>query len=297
MFLDDLPSEVRERGLAPRKPKRRHLKRPVIHAPLTFQAAGQNNPAVLIPPVGNGPVTRTAHYELREVAIRNGWSIADDLSLDREGFALTQMDVPKIDFDDEAEVKERYYPEVENLVAELTGASEVLVFDHNVRRDFGPDADAGSVRKGVRVVHNDYTADSAPQRVRDLLPEDAEERLGRRVAFINVWRPLRGPVLRAPLALADARSVGPEHLSLTELRYADRQGRIYEGVFDPRHQWFYFPEMRSSDALLIKCYDSRQDGTARFTLHTAFDDPETPADAPPRQSIEARTIAFFDEEN
>jgi len=297
MLMDDLPVEIRERGLAPRRPARRPLKRPVVHAPLTFQAAGQKNPAVLIPPEGTGGVVRTAHCEPREVAIRNGWSISDLLSLDRQGFTVAQLDVPSIDFDNETEVKERYYPEIENLVAEATGASEVLVFDHNVRRDSGPDVEAGSVRKGVRVVHNDYTADSAPRRVRDLLPEDAEERLGRRVAFINVWRPIKGPVERSPLALADARSVDLEQLSLTELRYDDRQGWIYEGVFDARHQWFYFPEMRSSDALLIKCYDSRKDGTARFTLHTAFDDPETPADAAPRESIEARTIAFFDEKN
>jgi hypothetical protein len=43
---------------------------------------------------------------------------------------------------------------------------------------------------------------------------------------------------------------------------------------------------------LIKCYDS-DTARARFTAHTAFEDPATPTDAPPRESIEIRTLAFF----
>jgi hypothetical protein len=54
----------------------------------------------------------------------------------------------------------------------------------------------------------------------------------------------------------------------------------------------YVPEMRADEAVLIKCYDSAEDGTARFTAHSAFEDPTAPADVLPRESIEVRTLVF-----
>ena len=51
--------------------------------------------------------------------------------------------------------------------------------------------------------------------------------------------------------------------------------------------------MRRDEALVFKVYDSEINGRARFTPHTSFDDPNTPADAPARQSIEVRAFAFF----
>ena len=50
---------------------------------------------------------------------------------------------------------------------------------------------------------------------------------------------------------------------------------------------------RHDEALVFKVYDSMKDGRARFTAHTAFDDPTTPPHARPRESIEIRTLAFF----
>ena len=116
---------------------------------------------------------------------------------------------------------------------------------------------------------------------------------GRRFAIINVWRPLREPVLSAPLALCDARSVAPGDLIASERRSKDRIGEIQQVVFNPEHRWYYFAGMGRDEVLLIKTYDSAEDGRARFTIHTAFDDPTAPADAPPRLSIESRTFAFF----
>ena len=145
-------------------------------------------------------------------------------------------------------------------------------------------------------MHNDYTVKSGPQRVRDLLEADeAEQRLRGRFAQINVWRPITGPVERAPLALVDSQSIADGDLVPVDLVYADRVGEIYHGAYNPDHRWYYFPEMRSDEAILIKGYDSAEDGRARFTLHSAFDDPTTPADAAPRESIEVRVLAFFEE--
>jgi hypothetical protein len=149
----------------------------------------------------------------------------------------------------------------------------------------------------VQSVHNDYTEKSGPQRVRDLLgPEEAERAFKHRYAEYNVWRPIAGPVRMAPLALVDSSTIAPADLAVCDLVYTDRTGEIYIGVYNPAHHWNYFPRMERNEAILIKCYDSMKDGRARFSLHSAFIDPTSPPDAPPRESIEVRAFAFFENE-
>jgi hypothetical protein len=142
-------------------------------------------------------------------------------------------------------------------------------------------------------VHNDYTEWSGPQRVRDLLPDEAEELLKRRFAIVQVWRPIRLPVESSPLAICDARSVADDDLVISERRYPNRVGQTYAITYNPNHKWFWFPRMRRDEAIVFKVFDSLKDGRARWTAHTAFDDPSSPPNARPRESIEIRTLAFF----
>ena len=116
--------------------------------------------------------------------------------------------------------------------------------------------------------------------------------LFRSVQIINLWRPIRGPLRDAPLAVCDAQTVSPDDLVPSDLIYPHRVGETYGVKYNPAHHWFYVPEMRTDDVLLLKCYDSELDGRARFLPHTAFIDPTTPPDAPPRESIELRTLVF-----
>mgnify|MGYP001156455509 FL=1 len=111
---------------------------------------------------------------------------------------------------------------------------------------------------------------------------------------MNLWRPIRGPLQDAPLAVCDTRSVAPGDLVEQDLIYRDRRGEIYGLTYNPAHRWFYVPGMQREEVLLLKCYDSARDGRARFMPHTAFDDPTAPADKLPRESIELRTLVFFD---
>jgi len=228
---------------------------------------------------------RMTIYDARPVATR--------LSLDREGLALVEHHSAVRDFYDEDELRRVYYPEAERLVAEVTGASRVLVFDHTVRRRVwgGIDRAVGIPRQPVTAVHNDYTVNSGPQRVRDLMGEEAEELLRHRFEFVNLWRPIRGPLRDAPLAVCDATSVAFTDFVPSDLVYRDRTGEIYRVKYNANHRWFYVPEMRADEAMLIKCYDSAPD-KARFTAHSAFEDPTAPADVLPRESIELRTLVF-----
>jgi hypothetical protein len=129
--------------------------------------------------------------------------------------------------------------------------------------------------------------------VRDLLPDEAEELLKGRFAVVQTWRPIRHPVQREPLAIADARSIGTAELVPSARIYPNRVGETYHMTFNPDHVWYYFPNMQRHEAMVFKTFDSEKDGRARWTAHCAFDDPTSPPGAPPRESIEMRTLAFF----
>jgi len=236
----------------------------------------------------------TGAQERRPMPIRDGRPLAGEFSLDVTGFEFLRHETKVKDFFDAQELKRVYYPEVETLVKKTSGASRVVVFDHTLRSGDEAEREARLVREPVFNVHNDYTEWSGPQRVRELLPDEAEDLLRRRFAIIQVWRAIDKPIQSNPLAIADARSLAPKDLIRAERRYPHRVGETYRIGYNPGHRWFYFPQMRREEALVFKVYESAKDGRARFTAHSSFDDPTTPEGAPPRQSIEARTLAFFE---
>jgi hypothetical protein len=237
--------------------------------------------------------------ERHEVLIRDVRPIANALSLERKGFALRRHATAVRDLYDDAALEQVYYPEIEALLREVLGASRVVVFDATRRSDGGGGAkNRDGLRGPASRVHVDYTEKSGPQRVKDLLGEAEAARLassGARIVQINVWRPIRGPVQRSPLALADASSVRPEDLIATDQVFPDRVGEIYHLAHHPAQRWYYAPLMTPDEVLLIKGYDSLADGRARFTPHGAFDLPDTPTSAPPRESIEVRTLVVIED--
>ena len=236
---------------------------------------------------------RIGTLDMQPMTIRNGRPLAGEFSLDRDGFQFVEHRTAVADFFDKPRLELAYFPEVAQLIKKISGATRVVVFDYTLRSGDETEREAKLVREPVLSAHNDYTEWSGPQRVRDLLPDEAEELLARRIAIIQVWRAINQPIQSNPLAIADARSVAFEDLMVAERRYPNRVGQTYRLRYSPAHRWFYFPQMRRDEALVFKVFDSAQDGRARFTAHTSFDDPGAPPGAPPRQSIEARALAFF----
>ena len=224
------------------------------------------------------------------VRIHDARPVLDQISLERQGFILRRHKTAVTNFSDEQEVRAIYYLEVEQLLKETTGASRAVAFEHDVRSASKAERDAKRMRQPVKVAHDDYTEKSAPERVRLYLPQEAEALLKERYAVINVWRPIRGPVLNSPLAVCDAESIAVADIVPTE---EGVKHEIYLFNFNPRHRWYYFSAMTPTEVLLFKCFDSDRNGTARVTAHTAFDLPATTAPAQPRQSIEVRALVFF----
>ena len=248
------------------------------------------------PPLGVPRHTGT--FDPQSVTIRNGRPLLHDLSLDKQGFRVTHHETAVNDFYDRAEVERVYYPEIERLLKEATGASKVVIFDHQVRNLELFERGEKGAREYAKIVHNDYTAKSGPRRVRDHLPPaEADELLQHRFAEINVWRPIRGPIESSPLAVCDADSIAPGDFVPSDLIYKDKIGETYRFKYNPDHRWFYFPRLERDEAILLKCYDSKEDGRARFTAHTSFEDPSSPPDAAPRESIEVRALVFWPNED
>jgi hypothetical protein len=269
----------------------------IVEASLNYITGSSEKPVYYAyePPAGTPRVTGT--FVAQTVPIRNARKVVDDLSLDKQGFELTHQETAVQDFYDQEEVKRIYYPEVERLLKEATGAEKVVIFDHQVRNL--PLAQRGekNAREYGKSVHNDYTAKSGPRRVRDHLPADeADQRLKNRFAEINVWRPIRGPIESTPLALCDAGSIEAKDFVPSDLIYRDKVGETYRFTYNPDHRWFYFPQLERNEVILLKCYDSKEDGRARFTAHTAFEDPTSAPDAAPRESIEVRALLFWSTE-
>src|SRR5262245_44458001 len=236
-----------------------------------------------------------AQYRQHEVTIRNGRPLRHEFKLDTHGFAFVDHDTKVKEFGDPDEVKRVYDGEAASLIKQHSGASEVVVFDHTIRIGDEQARKASGARPPVKGVHNDYTENSAPRRLRDILGDDAaEQRLKKRYAIIQIWRPIRRKVVIDPLAICDARTIPQEGFILLQRRYPHRTAEVYHIAYHPSHVWYYFPEMERTEALVFKVFDSDASGRARFTAHTAFDDPGTPADAWSRESIETRTFAFFD---
>lgn len=234
-------------------------------------------------------------YRQYEMAVRNGRPLRDTFDFDTHGFVFVDHRTQVADFTDERERTRVYDPEVQALIKKHTGATDVHVFDHTIRVSDEEVQKAVNARPTVKSVHNDYTESSAPRRLREIVGDaEAERRMRKRWAIVQVWRPIRGPVLIDPLGICDGRSIPQQGFIRVERRYKYRTGEVYHIAHHPAHEWYYFPRMTRDEALVFKVFDSDERKPSRFTAHSAFDDPETPPDAPPRESIETRTFAFFD---
>jgi len=250
----------------------------------------------------------------------------NEYSTDNAGFAVYQSPAKEKLFTDDRVVREGYYGEVEKMLREkLPGIKKVHIFDHTIRRRV-----KDAPRQPVQQVHVDQTPGAADVRVRRHLPDEAEELLKGRYQIINVWRPIENPASDFPLAVIDWRSTQPSDFIPVDLMYpkrdsmdADDDDRGKEILPDPssydsivgyeakgetlavapseRHQFYYMKDMTPEEVMLLKCYDSRGEGEPRGvkglalrTPHTAFIDPNTPKDAPGRQSIEVRCLVFYE---
>lgn len=275
-----------------------------IEASLNYLARGESAPQVRIYPPSSGRPTVYTQLAKHTVPIRDVRPESRSLRLDDHGFELHSERTELVSYFDEAAVRATYYPDVQRRVERLLGARAVIAFDHNVRSVTRAARGEAGVRAPADQVHNDYTERSGPRRKLEILAAAGRSDLaGRQFAFVNLWRPIVGPVYDYPLALCDARSVAYHDLVNTEILHfmeddlvePRHRGDVHSVLYNVAHRWYYVQAMQPDEFLLLKCFDSRVDGRARFTPHTAFENPACPRDFVARESIEVRTLVVFDE--
>ena len=239
-------------------------------------------------------------FELISMPITDARNLARLPMIDVEGFELWEAPTEVVDFRNDQEVISKYYAEASALVKSATGASKVIVFDHQVRQreagrpqlSFGRAGD-GSKAGAIGRVHVDYSEETGRKRLNLVLQDQGLADSIQRFAIVNTWRSIKGPILDTPLALCDARSVGANDLVAGEIRYQSRSGEIYFVRHSNRHRWYYYSTMNCNEVLIFKQYDSMINGMSRFTPHAAFDHPDMTEDTPLRESIEVRCLAIF----
>jgi len=256
-----------------------------------------DEPLVYIPSKGGGDATdHVGNFTLQDVQIRDGRHHLPTSDLDREGFKLVRQESEVTDFYDDSQIENIYHAELVSLLSEQTGATRVEIFDDTRRTSSIRKQQEKSIREPAEIVHNDYTARSGVKRMQDHFadrPDEIEPLMQRRFAIVNVWRSIAGPIQNHPLTLCDATTGSPDDLVSVERRAEERIGELQVALNNPDQRWYYYPEMTMNEALLFKTFDSATDGRTRFTIHTSFDDPDAPEDAPPRESIETRCLLFF----
>lgn len=249
--------------------------------------------------VGENNQQNTRHvgdFVLKEVVIHSARESAEPFDLDQQGFTLLPQATRVNDFYQDAELESVYNDEVKELVANATGAKRIEIFDHTRRSSSNRVRSEHDVREPASVIHNDYSATSGINRLKDHFAdteEDVEALLAGRFAIVNVWRSINGPILSAPLALCDATTSRPDDFVSVKRESKQRMGELQQALYNPAQQWYYYPEMQFDEALLIKTFDSSDKGPARFTLHTSFDLPETTETTPKRESLETRCFVFY----
>jgi len=275
-----------------------------VEANMAYTAALDGPARVRIFPPSSGLKSEAPKREWVHVNVYDCRSISSELTLDIAGFELKNAPSQFTNFYDADAVRTNYYAETANMLKRSVGAQAVFVFDHNVRNQPRADRKEAGVREPVEGAHNDYTLDSGPRRIREVLEENqASHLLGRRCALVNVWRPIRGPVQDHPIAVCDARSTSQKDFISTEIQHFMEDdlevprlnGQIYSFQHSDAHRWFYVSDMQADEVMFLKCFDTATDGRACFTGHTGFKNPNCPENYIPRESIEARTVVVFAE--
>ncbi|KXS93411.1 hypothetical protein AC579_8932 [Pseudocercospora musae] len=262
------------------------------------------------------------HYELgvsgtvpgqrdsRVVWITDIHGCEKEFDIETSGFALHKhaSDISVYSANEE-KVRKKYYPEMEDFLLQSlqhTGATRVFVMGHITRRHSVGEVDeirsrdpraAAMIPHPTMFAHIDQSYAGARAVLSGWTPIDPSKH---RHAIVNAWRPLK-TVHRDPLAVCDARSVAESDLEEVKvaLRFESSEGEMVQRVnttwevkANPAHKWYWPKQMTPDEVLLFKCFDSKEDGRARWAPHSAFQLPLQ--DGSPRESIEVRALVYWE---
>lgn len=250
-----------------------------------------------VPPPDGQPFTNLVD-DAREVRIADASSALGRFTIEDDGFQFVSHGHDFDDFYDDARIRAEYFPVVEQFFRDMLGVEAVQVYDYSVRRpDHGearPDGIpvAGYFRRPIRRAHGDFAPVSGERFGTRFAGEMGMDTSGRRYRSFNLWRPIRGPLTDAPLALCHPGSVAEDDLVSMQQFLGERDNFISALRYNPAHRWLYQPAMQRHQGIVFSSYDSTKPCSRGVVTHSAFDDPTSPEDGLPRESIEIRVIAI-----
>jgi len=249
-------------------------------------------------------VKRTNHtYSHRKVQVHDLRDIKPEKqpTLDINGFTWTKS-ASKLayeDFGNDEIVRERYYPEVADMLRQQTGSryAEIVILDHELRRreavfpyQIGATT---SHAQPLTLPHVDFSPHGAQIRLDRALAKKRPELMHKPYEVLNVWRTIKGPNDDWPLLLLDWQSLDAEKDQVfNDIVYADEAGENVTLHPNPRHKWYYLSAQETEDVLVFRACGSADQDTIR-AFHVAAENPLTPP-GQLRESIDVRLVAFLE---
>jgi hypothetical protein len=245
--------------------------------------------------------TETFDLDPRVVPITDARTCDQPPTLEREGFTLRQHRSAVTDFADRSQIDRIYMREMEAFIAKVTGAAKVMAYPTFVQRFTGKTGGAGDIRtlNAGRAVHIDFDDPGARAHLAAVADVDSALKPYRRAQLIQTWQAFSGGFQDIPLTVCDGRTVAERDLVRVHFSGPPEQGPVIEfdyfmSRYSPAHRWFYYSAMQPDEVLLFQGHSFNPEDR-KLVMHTAFDDPSCPPGAPPRESIEARFFAFFED--
>ena len=231
------------------------------------------------------------------ITVRDLRSIRDEFTISKNGFAILNLphNVPYDDYHDADLIKKSYFNQLETLLKSHLNASHVEIFRHGLRKrhkNF-------PVSTGNQYEYDQPTSvahvDTTPAEVlQEVLRQHGKPSKGRRVQWINIWKPLRGPLNDWPLAVVDTSTVNPsQDFEPADLLYPDLATENAQVYFSDRYQWWYLSD-HQVDELIVFVQADTGDSPLAGVPHSSFYNPFVGQNEPPRESIEARALVYYD---
>ncbi|KAK0722536.1 hypothetical protein B0T26DRAFT_870582 [Lasiosphaeria miniovina] len=216
----------------------------------------------------------------------NCGGMEDSFSLDTHGFSFPKHKsaLEPDDFHNRQKVESTYLLECEQILRRLIpDVDQVFIYNWRLRCSSDQKMEGSVINfsdptspLGAAVhVHVDQSAPSIVERIEVYLPEQASRLLRGRVQHINIWRPIRGPIL-------------------VETSRISRQfaGDSLFPMYQDGYRWHYLADPRDDEMLVFKSFDSQPDVTG-YAAHYSFKVPDKSGSLKPRNSVEVRALVFM----
>ena len=244
-------------------------------------------------------------YETHKIVMHDVSLAVAELSLEREGFIVADFDDGQPDYDDREQLETVWLPNAQALLKRATGARHV--FSWAMGRRFSPklpQSQKTQVTTPAVMVHTDFspgplglTIDN--RTVEQVIADVVGDSRPRRWKAMNVWQATTAPPHDRPLAFCDMSSLRAEDVCIAQGSSTYETGLTVKfeltwAKYGPHQRWAFVRDLQPNQALIFNGLDMRAGPTFGLVEHAAFKLPGVPETAPPRESVEVRSIVIWD---